>query len=752
MRDATKKVIETFLDSLPKGRKYTVKIHRPWWVRLLIIMGTLATALVVILGPPYYYVFQYTGDLVNDAGKPIDLTKPEKADFKKSSIVYANNGEITGRFFYENRDMGKIEEIPDLVKYAFIAAEDKRYNPNRPNKLFPIDYICDPFYVGIDPCAVVRAGAGHLMRIGNASGASGIPSQGVRLYFGDEVQSFRNRDRSYWRKIKEAKLAIQLVKRYPKDKIMEDFLNLIYLGRGANGIAEASQRYFGKNIRKDTLTLQEIAILVSMNKSSAKYSPIFNNPDKSDKDYENKRDKEKLRMSLARDRYNWVLHRMTEDGYISNQDYERSLFKVDADLDESLATLRPLRNRTFEYGNRIIKEFLLSQGRTEKEISSSGGLRVYTTIDPKIQNIASEEFEKHLSYINMEKAPEDMLDGAFIVIEVKTGNILALSGGHNFDETQYNRVFATRSPGSGFKPFVYASALEQGMNYYDKVCNCSFTMRGANGKPWSPRNFKDKNPQPSGYIDLARGVIYSLNLETLNLARSIGMSSVIDTANIMGIHGNAGIVRDSNGNIWFHRPGYEIKGGLDPGLPSAIGASGVNLIELANAYTVFYRNGKYIHPTLIREVRSTYGDSIFKAEIPREKQVISAETAEKMLGLMRAVTKIGTAKISMRNIEQQVACKTGTSNGPKDVSIWCGTPEIFIGIRLGHDEFSKDIELPEYMKKVSGDSTMLPTGGWIVGPLARKIIDRIYADRPKVGFSENIEMNLEELLSHYSRQ
>src|SRR3989344_5886609 len=364
------------------------------------------------------------------------------------------------------------------------------------------------------------------MRLGNASGASGIPSQGVRLYFGDEVKAFRDREHSLVRKIKEARIAIQLSKRYSKDKMIEDLLNLIYFGRGANGIAEASQRYFGKDIRKDQLTLQEIAILVSMNKSSAKYSPIFNNPNESDENYENKRDKEKIRMSLARDRYNWVLGRMMEDGYISKEEHDKSLFRVDEDLGKSLAVLRPLKNRTFGYGNRIVKEFLFSHGRTEKEISSSGGLRIYTTIDSSIQNIASEEFEKHLAHVNAEKNSDDRIDGAFVIIEVKTGNILALSGGHNFDETQYNRTFALRSPGSGFKPFVYAAALEQGNNYFDKFCNCPFTMRGANGKPWSPRNFQDKNPQPTGYIDLARGVIYSLNLLTLNLARSIGMGSV----------------------------------------------------------------------------------------------------------------------------------------------------------------------------------------------------------------------------------
>ncbi len=747
MKDKTLKLVKGFLSKLPGGEKYKIKKRRPWLRRLTILAILL---LSVGIGSGYYYMFRYTGDLVDDTGKMIDLTKPARSDFKKSSMIYGANGEIIGRFFYENRDPARIEDVPPLVKYGFIAAEDKRFNPDRPNK-FAFDYVCDKLYVGVDPCAITRALLGrYVFRASSLSGASNIPQQYVRLYYADEVKAFRDREYSYWRKIKEAKIAIQMVTLYPKDKIMEDFLNLIYFGRGANGIAEATQRYFGKDIRKDKLTLREIAILVSMNKSTVIYSPILNIPDPSDQDYQSKRDKEIVRMALARDRYNWVLGRMMEDGYISREDYDNSLFTKEEDLNIKLATLRPLKNPTFGYGNRIVKEFLLSQGRTEKELSNTAGLRIYTTIDPEIQRIASEEFEKHLEYVNAEKTPDDRLNGAFIVMEVKTGNILALTGGHDFNETQYNRVFATRSPGSGFKPLVYAAAMEQGKDYFDKICNCSFTMRGANGKPWSPRNFQDKNPQPSGYIDLARGVIWSLNLETLNLARMIGMDSVISTSNRLGVWGNPGIVRNSDGDIWFKKPRYEIRGGLDPGLPSAIGASGVNLIELANAYTVFYRNGKYIQPTLIKEIHGTYDDPIFKAETPREEQVLSEQTAEKMLGLLRVVTKIGTSKISMRNIEQEVACKTGTSNGPKDVSIWCGTPEIFIGIRLGHDDFSKNIELPEYMKNVSGDSEMLPTGGWIVGPLARKMFDRIYANRPKVSFSENVENNKQMLLDRYT--
>jgi membrane peptidoglycan carboxypeptidase len=224
------------------------------------------------------------------------------------------------------------------------------------------------------------------------------------------------------------------------------------------------------------------------------------------------------------------------------------------------------------------------------------------------------------------------------------------------------------------------------------------------------------------------------------------MERIIKLANSMGVWGNPGIVRDSNGNTWFKQLNYEIKGGLSPLLPTAIGASDVNLLELANAYTVFFRNGVYIRPTLIIEVKSTYGDEvIYKPKPSSEKRVLSADTSDKILALMRAVAKIGTAKISMRGIEQEVACKTGTSNGPRDVSIWCGTPEFVIAIRFGIDDY-RIIELPDYMRKVSGAADMQVTGGWVAGPLARKIIDRIYTERAKINFSPKVETGLQRIL------
>lgn len=760
-------------DFIPKQlrKDYWIFIfkRRPWLRKLFLFTFWLFLFFFLLVGAMaisgYWYMYSYdgcvfnVGCLVDDKGQPLDLEKLSRSDFKKASYLYANKGEEIGKYFDEIRDPVRPDEIPKLLQDAFIAAEDKRFYQHS----------------GIDIYAIASALVGNTLHSygwkfwTRSGGASTITQQLARTAFADDAIDFKNRTRTLNRKLREARLAIRIEKRYSKKEILGTFLNLIWLGQGANGVASGAVRYWGKDIRRERLTLREAVILASMNKNPANYDPIFHKPlePKIDKDtppetaiklqeeYGEKLTKEVVRLVIAKDRYNFVLEQMKDGGSISQKEYKENLFQKDKNPEtEELAKLRSWRTPAYGYGNRMVKELLLAEGRTDKELSYYGGLRVYTTINTKIQKIVSEEFEKHLAFINQEKGPKDKVEGAFVVIDIKTGDILALSGGSDFNETQYNRVMAMRSPGSGFKPFTYAAAIELGMDYFDPVCNCPFSMRGANGKVWAPRNFPDKNPQSLGYLPLWKGLNFSLNLLTLNLGRKVTPDTVVDLANNMGVYGNPGIVRDSDGEIWFRRPGYKIKGGLERTLPTVIGASGINLIELANAYTVFFRNGIYTRPRLIKEIRSTYGDEIFKAEPAVEKRVLSERTATKMTALMRAVTKIGTAKISMRDIEQQVACKTGTSNGPKDVSIWCGTPELFIGIRLGHDDYSKNIELPRYMKKVSGDATMLPTGGWIVGPLARKIIDHlsfpniIYIEKQKVEFSPEVESELQTLLSN----
>lgn len=751
------------LEFIPKKfkEKYWVLAvkRRPWLKNAFFSIVFLTLLMFLGAGIGYYYMYYYTGPdwytggLVDDKGRPLDLTKPDRSEFKRATYIYDRTGETTGILFDEIRDPVRLDEVPELLQKAFIAAEDRRFYEHS----------------GIDTLAIGSALIGNTLRLygikiwKRSGGASTITQQYDRLYYADDVSDFKNRARTFKRKIKEAKLAIQLEKRYPKEKILEGFLNLIWLGHGVHGVAEADRRYFGKDIRKDELpTIREAVILASINKSSVLYCPIFHKPaePKIDKntdpetatklkeEYEKERDKEVVRLALAKDRYNWVLEQMKDNGDITQKEYEDNLFRKDESPNTELARLRPLKNPTYGYSNRMVKEFLLSKGYDDQDLTHYSGLRIYTTIDSKIQQIASEEFEKHLAFINKEKKAEDRLNGAFVVINVKTGDILALSGGNNFDETQYNRVFAPRSPGSAAKVFTFAGALEyHGKDLFDKVCNCPFSMKGGRpGQRWSPRNFEEKNPVPTGYIDLATAWIRSVNLAALNEAREIGMPDVIKSAHAMGVWGNPGIVRDPDGTIWFKRPGYEINKGLEPTLPTAIGASETNLIEMANAFMTFFRNGEYITPILVKEIKSTYGDEvIYKHQPYPVKRVFSGETSDKMVAMMRAVTKIGTAKISMRGIEQEVACKTGTSNGPRDLSIYCGSPEIFLAIWFGNDNYDI-VELPVYMKKMTGDADMNVSGGWVTGPLARKMMDRFYASRPKVAFSENVEIQHQRIL------
>ncbi|MEK7121764.1 MAG: transglycosylase domain-containing protein [Patescibacteria group bacterium] len=734
------------LDLAPKSFKkdywiFIVK-RRPWlkWTFLILFLFLLFS-----FGSGYWYMYNYdgcffnVGCLTDDKGQPLDIEKLARSDFKKASYVYADNGEEIGKYFDEIRDPILFDKIPKLIQDAFVAAEDKRFYQHH----------------GIDIKAIASAAMGNALRSQGikiwkrSGGASTITQQLSRTIFADKVIDFKTRARTYNRKLKEARLAIRLEKRYSKKEILGTFLNFIWLGHGANGVVAGSMRYWGKDIRKESLTIREAAILASMNKNSVLYDPIFCKP--SEPNYGEKLTKEVIRLATAKDRYNFVLEQMRDNGFISQKEYEKNLFQKDKNPDtEELAQLRSWKNSAYDYGNRLVKEMLLTSGHNEDEISQIGGLRIYTTINPSIQKIASEEFNAHLALINQEKGPDDKLNGAFIIIDVKTGEIKALSGGNNFEKSQYNRVLAYRSPGSGVKPFVYATAMEKfGYDFFTKACNTPFRMKGANGKAWAPQNFKEKNPRPADCNrDTAEGVIYSLNLETLNIARKISMPPIVALMNSFGIWGNPGIVRDSNGNIWFRRPGYEITGGLVPLLPTAIGASDVSLLELANAYTVFYRSGTYITPRLIKEIKSTYGEEIlFKPKSVPEKRVLSQKTSDKILALMRAVTKIGTAKISMRDIKQQVACKTGTSDGPRDVSMWCGTPELFVAVRFGLDNYGV-IELPEYMRKKSGVADMQVSGGWVVGPLVRKIIDRIYAQRQKVEFSPEVEAELQRLLAN----
>ncbi|MBI2669736.1 MAG: transglycosylase domain-containing protein [Candidatus Yanofskybacteria bacterium] len=731
--------------------------RRPWLKRILLSLILTPAVIIIML---FCFMYFY-GNLKDSQGKPIDWNKIKNNDFKKTSYVLASNDEIIDRFFIENRDPLKENEIPELLADGFVAAEDENFW----------------MHPGIDPIAIARAGAGYLLRwcgieLWPPSGGSTITQQEARLMYTDGIPEFKTREHSLKRKFKEAHFAIQLTRRYSKKQLLTAFLNTPYLGHGANGVAEAWYIYFGEDIRNSKALkknriefIQKIAVVVALNKSAERYCPIFHEPAKSvitpemagkqitelERKYKNSLDKEKFRVRDARKRANWVLYQMFEEGYISKKEYQAALFDEEQNLTTlDILKITPLKNSSFGYSGRMAKEMLFGIGLKDEEITHYGGFKVKTCINAGIQKIINEELSQHLAKLNEEV--EDRTnpnDGSAVMIEVKTGCIVALTGGHDYAETPYDRAMALRSGGSLFKPFVYATAFEEGKTFNDYINNRPFSMRGANGKIWSPQNFREDHPVPDGLIPLYVGQIRSVNRPTLLLANEIGMGKIATLAHRMGLWGIRGIIKDAHGKIIFRMPGVKDTGdGIVPLLPTAIGASDINLLELANAYAIFFRKGLYLPPKLVLEVRDQDGKVRYKAPELEPFRSVSEETALKELIMMRATTKIGTAKISMHGIEQQVACKTGTSNGPTDLGIACGNPDFVLIIRIGHD-IPKPIELPQYMKKVSGRANMQVSGGWVTGPLSRRIWDRIYAEKPKVKFSQKVEAGLQELLSVY---
>lgn len=759
---------------------YRVKFvkKRPWlkWFLLLVFM---------ILPLCATWAWYYYGKLTDDQDQPLDFEKLRNEDFYKASYVYDIKGKPMGRFFWEARDFMKLEEIPGLVRQAFIAAEDGNFYRYRIK-----GYNFSFGHPGIDPLAIARAGGGYALYWmyapwGKKSGASTIDQQLAREIFGPEVADFRNRAQTLPRKIREARVAVKLNELYSKDKVLEGFLNLPYFGYGANGVAEAWRVYFNKDLRRDPVTIREVAMIAGMHKSPEKFSPIYHKspkpeipPDadeeiinKLEQEHDAKVGEEAARIKRARKRFNYVMEQMYENGFISLEDYRREQFKDNEPLSSNIIRFNPIKKQHFVYAIRMIKEFLIFNGTPDEEITKFAGFKIYSTIDVDIQRILTEEVNKQLAELNSELPADNPLEGSFVVIDVKTGEIRAISGGReDVSQMQFNRALARRSPGSAIKPFVYATALEEGGTLDDPIYNGPIRMRGANGKIWAPQNFREDNPVPQGNIPLPIGLIRSVNLPTLNLAREIGMEKIVEFMHRCGIWGNRNVLKDSDGIVWFKYLNSleeyglnDVDEGLVPKLPTAIGASGVSLVELAAGYGVFARNGIYIKPTLVREVKDSEGQTWLKFDKPEEREAMSEETAKNITKLGRAVTEFGTLKISMRGIPQKIAGKTGTSNtpgkniydepseGPADALAATWNPELIIAIRFGHDKL-RSIEVPQYMKRASGRANMQVSGGWLVGPVARRVWDRIYTDRPKVAFSDDIEAGTAELVEKYGKK
>lgn len=639
---------------------------------LFLSVSAIIILIVAVCGCFFLYAYFKTSDLP-------DIKKLSELKLKRTSYIYSAGSKIAGKFFYENRDPVKYKDIPQPVKNAFIAAEDERFFS----------------HPGVDPIAIVRA-AWHnwLSRPRIVSGASTLNQQLVRLLFEDEVPEFKRRDQTLSRKIKEARLAVQLGRYYSKEEIFEAYVNYIYLGYGNFGIVAASRYYFNKELRE--LTISEAALIAGMNKSPSRFSPIN-------------------QQESALRRKNHVLMLMLENKFVSELQYQQAVAEpIKPDISKT--------DPSFAYAKDFVRRVLLEKGYDNDQIWHNGGLKVKTTIDSRIQKIASDALKEHLAKLNSEwNNTGEKLEGAVVIIENFSGKIAAIVGGHDFAETKYNRAVqksAVRQPGSAFKIFTYATALKEGWGFYDKICDCPIhlpdtkSFRGKVLKWWNPKNYHEKShPDFMGLIDKWKGFVLSRNVATIFLANRLGIKDVIKTAREMGI-----------------------KSKLDPYLPTAIGASSVGLLELTAAYSVFPNLGKYYEPIIVTEIEDQ------KLFVYKTKQdihnALSPEVAENMTVLMRAVTEIGTAKITFKDTQQKVAGKTGTSNDSRDV--W------FIGFTPRHNGYTIGVWLGYDSPKSIGQRQ---TGGLLAAPVCRKIVEKIYEGQPLDSFSQKIENKLQELIA-----
>jgi penicillin-binding protein 1A len=536
--------------------------------------------------------------------------------FKPSSItrIYSADEVLLAEFFLEKRDPVPIKIIPDNLKKALIVTEDRSFYQHS----------------GIDLKGILRAIFRDIKAGKFIEGASTITQQLSKTLFLEPRKTLL-------RKAKEAFLSFQIERRYTKDEILEFYLNQVYFGSGAYGVASAARIYFGKPV--SNLDLSECALLAGLPKSPSRYSPLI------DKD-------------LAFKRRNIVLKQMMDTGLIT-----QAVFNIAKEAPLNLAKQNETRVKA-PYFIEFIKFFL------ENTIGSSrlykGGLTVHTTLDYQLQKAAELAVEKGLSALEQRmkrqfiKNPDPQ--GALISLDVPSGGILAMVGGRSFFKTPFNRAtIARRQPGSAFKPIVYAYAIEQGFSQNKIILDAPVAFKiGNRTKDWQPKNFSDDY---KGEITLRTALALSKNIPAVRLIEMLGPSSVAGFAH----------------NIGIESPLY-------PNLSLALGTSGVKLINLTAAYSVFPNNGKLIVPYGVMEVVDGNGRLVWRVK-PQQKAVISRESAAIITDMLRSVIQEGTGE-KANVIQSPVAGKTGTTDEFKDALFIGFSPSITTGVWVGQDTYT----------------------------------------------------------------
>lgn len=726
------------------------------------------------------YILNYYGSDLPDYNQLKDYDPPIV------TRLYAGDGRLMAEFAQEKRVFVPIEAMPDLVKNAFIAAEDQNFYT----------------HPGVDLFAIGRAALSNVKNMGSGRrpiGASTITQQVAKNFL-------LTNEFSYERKIKEAILAYRMEKAMSKDRLLELYLNEIFLGNRSYGVAAAALQYFNKSL--DELTIAEAAYLAALPKAPNNYHPV-------------------RKHEAAVERRNWVIGRMLEDGYISKAQAE-------------LAQISPLE--TVERGSNNIVEAAYFEEEVRRDLAQrygeeslyGGGLAVRSTIDPKLQNIAVkalrnglQEYDKRHGYrgalanfknlddwkakLEEFKRPEGILrewslavvqdvnnaaariatednaeglimledlkwaskylnegyaqgpeinsaqdvlkrgdvvmvepkegskgktyhlrqvpdiQGSLIALDPHTGRVLAMQGGWKYGISEFNRATqAKRQPGSAFKPFIYLAALENGFTPATLVLDGPFVIEDRPGHFWSPTNYSGEYYGPT---PIRVGVEKSKNLMTVRLADHLGMDKIAE------ISRRFGIIED----MPLH-------------LSMALGAGETTLLDLTSAYAMLVNGGKKMTPTFVDRIQDRRGKTIFRydsrecqncgpllrwknqetPDLPDGRaEIADPRNAYQMVSILEGVVQRGTG-VKIKSLNRPLAGKTGTTNESKDTWFIGFSPDLVVGVFAGFDD-------PRSMGKRE-------TGASVAVPVFKAFMEEALADQPLVPFRvppgiRNVQIN-----------
>jgi len=735
--------------------------------RILVYGGfTIGGLIAVVLLGGAIYIYSLTRDL--PSVETLQNYQPPV-----TTRVYAGNGTVLGEYARERRIFVPIAFVPKQVINAFTSAEDKNFYS----------------HPGVDPSGIMRAAAKDVVNVlqhKRLEGASTITQQVAKNFMLNSEQKFS-------RKIKEAILAVRIDATYSKPKILELYLNEIFLGENSYGVGAAALNYFGKSL--DQLDIAECAFLAALPKAPSNYDPRYNK-------------------EAALERRNWVIGQMADNGYITREQEK-------AAIAEPLVTqMRPLGIQAEDADYFVEEVRRLLESKYGQNALYDTGLQVRATLDTRLQNFAvsalraglvrydrrhgwrgavsnipttgnwkdalasagnqsgidtwriavvlgygddksveigldngsratipfSElawarpEIKKSASVGEAPSTPQQVVrpgdviyvepvddkgnyglrqvpevNGAIVAMDPHTGRVLAMSGGFSFASSQFDRAMqAERQPGSSFKPFVYAAALDNGFTPVSKILDAPVSLPQGPGLPmWTPKNFEKHF---LGMATLRRGIELSRNLMTIRLAAAVGMDKVVQYPIRFGVYDKL--------------PAY---------LSNSIGAYETTLMRMTTGYSEFVNGGKKINPTLIDRIQDRNGKDVYRHD-PRDcqscnqpvwhnqdepllpdtrEQILDPRTAYQIVSLLEGVVNYGTG-VSVKAVGKPIAGKTGTSNEAKDVWFIGFSPDLACGVFVGFDN-------PRTLGRVEQGAT-------VAAPIFRDFMEGALADQPPTPF------------------